>query len=812
MKTNNFRKNVITTLLLTGIFLLLFSFSTYAQSSEVTLSGKVTEKGEKTPLDFVNISLYEENGEKFISGTITDEKGRFELEKTAPGKYRIEISFMGYESLNKEIFVGRQSEFLDLGNFELQESSESLEEVLITTKRDEVNHQMDKKTFSMDQQITQSGGSLLQSMRSLPGISVQDEKVRLRGSDQVIILIDGKQTAITGIGGQDGLESIPASNVEKIEIINNPSAKYESSGSAGIINIITKKEKNLGWNGKAGISFGLGALWERKANYPGVRSQYKMTPKTNPSFSLNYKSEKVNVFLQADDYYTQILSNNDFSERRYEDGKVIKQQMMRNKNTNYFNTKAGVDWYMDEQNTFTFIGAFTKKTKTNEGDQIFYNGDLTEHRRTWKMYEDDHKTLAMFTVNYEHKFDQPGHLLQADFDYSFVRRDKDYDFKNILPESSGTDAFDWVADEHIYDFSLDYEHPMKNGMLEAGAKFLYRDIPSDMKFIPGENSVIDEYAGGWANYKEYVPAVYTNYNFETEKWEAELGLRLEYVKIDYEVNPDHPTYESDGFNYIEPFLNTRLSYKLSNNHHISVFYNRRVDRPSEKNLRIFPKYDDAEIIKVGNPALRPQFTHSFELGYKTTWRKGYLYGALFHKIQNHTLTRISTSEPDSDLIYDVFQNAGKSYRSGVEIILSQEVSDWYDFNLNTTFYNHKINAFSVENKYPIPQTFSADKKTSFAGDVKLNNQFHLGNGIELQLSGLYISPDIVAQGKEGHRFSLDVGAKKSIQKGKGELFFNGTDILNTLVAKRSVDGDGFNFTTREYGETQVFRIGYSYSF
>jgi outer membrane cobalamin receptor len=193
---------------------------------------------------------------------------------------------------------------------------------------------LDKKSFSVAQVVSQAGGSVLQVMSSLPGVTTtQEGKIQLRGSDKVAVLIDGKQTALTGFDGQKGLDNIPASAIERIEIINNPSAKYDAAGNAGIINIIFKKAKQEGFNGKAGISTGLGALWQKRANLPGIRPQYQRTPKINPSLSLNYRKNSLNTFLQADWLYTETLNRNEFTERYYDNGEVVRQQVKRNRNT-----------------------------------------------------------------------------------------------------------------------------------------------------------------------------------------------------------------------------------------------------------------------------------------------------------------------------------------------------------------------------------------------------------------------------------------------------------------------------------------------
>jgi len=793
-------------------FIILSISKTYGQNKTINVSGTIKDKTAKTALPYVNVILKTAKDTVFVTGTVSNEEGRFTLSNIKPNDYFLEVSYIGYTTKRQTLFVGTLSEFLEVPPIELEESTKTLTEVTVTAKQDEISGKMDKKTFSVADNISQSGGSVLQTMQNLPGVTVQDSKVQLRGNDKVTILIDGKQTALTGFGNQTGLDNIPASSIERIEIINNPSSKYDANGNAGIINIVMKKNKQEGFNGKVGFITGLGALWVRKENLPTIRPQYQFTPKVNPSVSLNYRKGKVNAFFQADNLYKHTLDKNEFVTRTYDDGTIIRQQLKRNRNTNYFTSKAGIDWFINDKNTLTISGLFGSEKIIDRGDQPFFNSDLSERLRLWQFLEDELKTTAMASANYQHKFKQAGHLLNVGFNYTFHREDEQYFYDNYLQTSTGTDAFKLLSDEQVYDFNADYIKPLKYGRIETGVKLRYRNIPANMDFKAGTNSVLDTNAGGWATYKEIIPALYGNYVFENAKWEAELGLRIEYVKIDYEVNPNHNTYKSDGYDYTQPFPNFRLAYKINDRNKLSLFYNRRVDRPNEVDIRIFPKYDDAEIIKVGNPALRPQFTNSFELGYKTSWKSGYFYSAYYYRFANATITRISTIVPNSNLIYAIFQNAGKSNNTGLEVVLNQEVAKWYSFNINANAYYNQIDAFTVENLYPVPHIFSADKQTIFSGNVKLNNNFHLPKNFDFQVTAVYLAPDIIPQGKIGQRFSLDLGLKKSIQKGKGELFFNANDLLNTMVIKKDIQGNGFRYTSSDYYETQVIRLGYSYKF
>ncbi|MCA0428237.1 MAG: TonB-dependent receptor family protein [Bacteroidetes bacterium] len=794
------------------ILVTLLITTAFCQNKGVTISGLVIDKANKSALSYVNVVLKTEKDSAFVTGTVSNEEGRFTLSNVKPNNYYFEISFIGYVTKRQSIYVGSLSDFLDISTIDLEEERKKLTEVVVVAKRDEVDGKMDKKTFKVEDNISQSGGSVLQAMQNLPGVTVQDGKVQLRGNDKVTVLIEGKQTALTGFGSQSGLDNIPSSAIEKIEIINNPSSKHDANGNAGIINIVMRKNKQEGFNGKVSFTTGLGSLWVRQENLPTIRPQYQFTPKINPSLSLNYRKNKINLFFQTDNLYTQTLNKNEFVTRTYDDGAIINQQLKRNRNTNFFTSKAGVDWSLNQNNTLTISTLFGSEKIIDRGDQPFFNADNTVRRRLWQFLEDELKTTVMATAGYQHKFKQAGHLLNIGLNYTFHREDEKYFYDNYLPTKFGTDAFKLLSDEQVYDFNLDYIKPLNYGRIETGIKLRNRNIPTNMQFIPGLNSVLDTNAGGWAIYKELVPAIYGNFIFENKNWEAELGLRIEYVKIQYDVNPNHNTYKSDGYYYAQPFPNARFGYKINDRNKISIFYNRRVDRPNEVDIRIFPKYDDAEIIKVGNPALRPQFTNSLELGYKTGWDKGYLYFAIYHRFADGTITRISSISSNSNLIYAIFQNAGKSYNTGLEVVLTQEVVKWYSFNLNFNGYHNQINAFSVENKYPVPNTFSADKQEIISGSIKLNNTFHLPKNFDAQLTAIYLAPDIMPQGKIAQRFSLDLGIKKSLQKGKGELFLNAIDILNTMIISKEIQGQGFKYISTDYYETQVIRLGYHYKF
>ncbi len=785
---------------------------TIAQTN-ITISGMVRNAKDKSALAYASLLLKKPDS-SFVSGTISSEDGRFSFTGIKPGNYLLETALSQFIPQRQTITVGQLSAFLDMGIIELQEDSSAVTNVTVrsTVQRDGITAKMDKKVFSISNNTTQTGGSVLQAMQNLPGVTVQDGKIQLRGNDKVAVLIDGRQNAVTGYGSQSGLDNIPASAIERIEIINNPSAAYDANGNAGIINIIYKKGQRQGFNGKIGFTSGLGALWERRANLPGIRPQFSSSPKINPSISLNYRKNKLNTFLQADWLYTRTLNRNEFAERSYTDGKVIEQQVKRNRTTTFTTVKTGIDWNPDANNSFTVSAYFNREKIIDKGDIPYFNKNTSQRLRLWQFLEDEVKYTVTATALYRHSFPQPGHLLNIGYTYTFHREDEKYFFTNIMPSYTGQDAFKLLSDEHVSDLTIDYVKPLKHGRLETGIKFRYRSIPTDMLFFPGLNSPIDLGAGGWATYRETIPAAYGNYVYENKRWELEAGLRFEYVRVDYKVNPNHNTYTSDGYDYAQPFPNLRLAWKMNDRNKITLFYNRRVDRPNEVDIRIFPKYDEPELLKVGNPTLRPQFSQTVEAGYTHKWKTGNVYASGYHRSTDATITRIATIVPGNTLIYNIFQNTSRSEATGTEFVYQQELSSKISFNTSATIYRNTIHAFTIQNKYPVPTTYSMERESIISGNIKLNTSFRLPGKFDIQTSTIWLAPDLIPQGRIESRFSIDMGLRKQIQKGSGELFLNGTDIFNTLRTSKTIKGNGFILRSTDYLETQVFRLGYSYKF
>lgn len=782
-----------------------------ATSPGVSISGRVVDSTSRAPLGYVTVQLLKARDSAFVTGRLTDSTGAFVFAGVARGSYLLMVRTIGYSPASQRVLAGELSSFLDVGTIAMTRNVQTLSGVVVSGAADGVSDAMDRRTITVADNVSQVGGSVLQAMSTVPGFTVsQDGKVLLRGSDKVVVLIDGKQTALTGFGSQVGLENLPASALERIEIINNPSARFDANASAGVINLVFRKEERRGLTGRVGLVGGAGALWEKRENLPTIRPQYRVTPKLNPSLSLNYRSGGTNSFLRADWLHSPTLNKNEFATRRYDDGTVIVQQVKRNRNTDYATLNLGVDHAFASRNTLRVSGLFNQETIIDRGDNPYFDESLQNRQRLWQFLEDEVKYTAGGTAALEHRFPQAGHTLTTTAIYSFHREDEKYFFTNTLPSFVGEDAFALLSDEYVVDLNVDYVRPLRSGRVEGGFKGRYRSIPVDMRFFPGVNSPIDSGAGGWAKYRERIPALYANYVFESPRIELEGGLRIEDTRVNYDVNPDHNTYESDGYRYLQPFPNLRVALKLDEAHRISFFANRRVDRPNEVDIRIFPKYDEPELIKVGNPALQPQYSTAFELGYKITWADGSVYASGFHRIVAGTITRIATQVPGSPILYNVFQNAGRSWSTGAEIVWQYSVSPTVQLGANASVFRRVVDAFSVVNQYPQPVAFNAPREQATSGNVKATLSMLLPAAWQLQAAGAYLAPDVFPQGRIGSRSALDLGLKKGLRR--GEIVINATDVLNTNQAERTIRGTDFRMVSRDYLETQVVRVGYTFSF
>jgi len=798
------------------LLVVLFVSQLSAQDINI-VSGRVTDEATGEDLPYASISVHTPE-DALVGGAISDEEGRFYVRGLEKGSYKVTVSFLGYTSREVPLLIGELNRIFDLGRIELEAKPETLDEVTITARAEVVSANLDRQTFRMDENLVQAGGSVLDVLKSLPGITVDQEgRVILRGSDKVAILIDEKQSSLTGFGNQKGLDNIPVSNIESIEIIHNPSVRYDAAGMAGIININYRKEEETGFHGDLGMAYGLGTMVIRKADLPTELGSYRWNSKYIPSMNLNYRLPKVNFFLLSELLLQDDLPNNEHTTRFYDDGRRTASQVPENRDQYHIILNGGMDWYLDEKNQLTFSSIFDYEFHIDTAQVPFIEMDSWSRYRYWNWSESEITGYMNFNLDFQHKFDEPGHELKARAFYTRGWEDETYNLNDSSALREASEQTHIIATEHTANLSADYVKPLSSGRFETGMKMQLRRIPVSYIVERSLPSVIYQGLGEWSDWGEDIYSGYLNYVFESTSFNIEAGLRAEQTFVFYEIAPENTYYEKkkDSYSYFELFPSTRLSYKFNEKNSFSVFYNRRVDRPGEPELRIFPKYDDPELLKVGNPYLRPQFTQTFEVAYRNKWERGSLFFATYYRLIDDPYSRvysIDTSNTLYNIVNKIYQNTGSGSNTGFEVIFSQDIADLWKISISLNAYRNVIDPYTGTLLFPIDREFIIERTEDNTWDMKFNNQLRLPAGIQLQINYVYYAPKNIAQGRQLARSSLDLGVKKSFFKERGELNLSFSDILNRFGVRQEIEGEGFRAVYENFYETQVVQLGFRYKF
>ena len=797
------------------LFLLLMATIHAMGQGDATISGLVLDQTTKSPLAYATITLnYKQDG-KLLTGTVTSEDGRFSITGLPQGEFIVTVSFIGYKEYKTEILVGRLNKNFDLGRIEMVPDIAALDEVVVSAAKNLVNITPEKRTFDIAGNISQAGGSVLDVMRNLPGITVDQEgKVELRGSDKVTVLIDGKQSSLTGYGNQKGLNNIPASNIERIEIINNPSAKYDASGLAGIINIIYKKETRKGLTGDIGFTYGLGMLSKRRDDVPSLLGSYSLNPKYIPSLNLNYRKGRVNIFFQSEVLNQQRLPNNEFTTRYYENGDVTLSQVPENRKQTQYIIKGGVDLILNDRNIMTFSSVYDYESHHDTAQVPYLSLPTMTRYRYWNWLEYEITGFMNYSLAWKHKFAEPGHELNTSVQYTKGWEDEAYHLNDSSSVRISNDYTHILATEHTSNLMVDYIKPLKRGRVETGIKVQGRRIPVTYAIEHGLQSIIYPGLGEWSDWGEDIFAGYFNWVRESKKFDIEAGLRAEQTNVFYDLSPENIYYsQNDSYSYFNLYPNIRISYKINSNNSLSGYINKRVDRPGEPELRVFPKYDDPELLKVGNPYLRPQFTNTAELAYKLRWNSGSVSLSGYYRSIKDPFTRIYSIDTTNnlyDIVNKIYHNVGSATNKGLELIFNQDITKFWKFTFSTNLYNNIIKAYQDTLLFPYKRLFSIDKTSDNSSDIKLINQLNFAKGTQVQLSILYYTPKNIPQGRQYARSSVDAGIKQKLLKGRGDLSISFTDIFNDFGIKQKINGDGFSVIYENYYETQIVSIGFKY--
>ncbi len=798
---------------LTPLLACLPLLSWAAAEGTATLSGRVLAAAGDSPIADGYVSLHTTSGDVAVSASATDAEGRFTLRALPVGQYRLTVTGSGLERQTLAILIGDKNNIYTVGDVRLE--TQTLEEVQVSGERQISS--IERRVYALENNVAQSTGSILDAMKSLPGVTVDSEgKVLLRGSDRVTILIDGKPSGITGFGDQRGLDSISATNAASIEVINNPSARYDAAGMAGVINITYKKETTYGWTGDFSTAVAVGQLTRSKADLPTDLGSFTHNPKFTPSLNLNYNDDNKRAFFQMEYQWQRDLPNNEFHTRRYDDGRVILSQVPENRKQYHYIVKAGLDWTPSSGNPFSVAAIHDFESHMDRAQVPFIDAATGQRNRFWFWREEEDTGFTNISVNQKWLFAEQGHSLNLRLEYTRGLEDESYFLNEVSTVRTGTDFTHIVADENTLPLSLDYVRPLRFGRLETGVKYQRRWIPVTYDVTRGVGSVIYPGLGDYSDWDEGIYSGYVNIVRESERLDIEAGLRVEHAEVAYTIPPENIYYPgSDSYNYSELYPSIKLTWPVGDGDKMIAAYNRRVDRPGEPQLRIFAKYDDPELLKVGNPYLRPQFTDVFELGYQHGWSAGSVSLSAYHRQIDDAFIRIfaiDNTNPSYAILNKIFHNVGKSQQTGLELIATQDIGSRWDLSGSLNGYQNKVDAYRSLLYFPTtrPLDIAASKSTTW--DIKLNSQWRLAGDTLLQASYVRYAARNVTQGRELPRSALDLAVKRPIFGNRGEISASFTDVFNTFGFRHEAEGNGFVALYENLFETQVLSVAMKYRF
>lgn len=771
-----------------------------------TISGRVLDERNGAPLPLTTVVIRRAESGDTISGTLARDDGRFVVRGLPPGRYVVHMSFAGFFPEAREVLVSGINPSYDLGETRLSRVGE-LDGITVTLDAVRTAAR-EAQVFRLDEGAAQSTGSVLDALRSLPGVTVDaDGRVSLRGSDQVSVLVDGRQSSLAGIGSQRGLDNIAAANIEAIEIIYNPSASFDAAGMAGIINIIYEQERSLGLSADLGLSLGMGQFTKRRTDLPTQLGSFSTNEKILPSVSLTYNAERVRTFAQAELLTQDDLPNNEFTTRYYDDGRVIESQVPENREQTHYIARVGADIVAGDGNTLTVSGVYDVENHTDRAQVPFILRSTGQRERYWFWTEHEETGFANATLNWKHDFPTPGHELDVNLQYTRGWEDESYFLNEESSVRVGTDMTHLEAVENTLPLSIDYTRPLASGRIELGGKLQTRWLPITYAVERGVQSVIYDGLGDESDWEEDLFAAYANLVWVRPAYTLEAGLRAEQTDVSYGIPEDNIYYpSSDTYGYFELFPNVKATYALGSRYRLVATYNRRIDRPGEPELRIFPKYDDPELLKVGNPYLRPQLAHVYELGLGRSWDGGSVTASSYHRDISDAFQRvfaIDSSNPSYDIVNRIYENVGRSTQTGVQVLVDQEITEWWRVSGSVNWVAIRIDEFQTTLLFPTPRSLALEGSQDDTWDCNVSNLLRLPAGAEARVGYLYYAARNVPQGRQRARSSLDFAATWPVVDDRAEIAFTFTDVLNDFAVRTDVDGQGFTALYENYLETQV---------
>lgn len=789
-------KNIYYTII-TCLFSLFTIFSASAQIETGKLSGKVFDE-KQTSLSYASVSLLKAKDSTLIKGSITEDNGTYSFNDLSDGQYLIAINMIGYAKVFKGPYaITTANKIHKIENVTLLPTAKQLNNVSVVARKPLVERQVDKTVLNIENSVLAAGNTALEILQKAPGVSVdKDGNISLRGKKGVLVMIDGKPTYMSSEQLANMLRTTEGNAIQTIELITNPSAKYDAAGNSGIINIKLKKNRNYGTNGSVNAGGGYGRYY-----------------KASSGISLNHREKKFNVFGEFN--YSKgkqfhdldiMRVNNTTTDQTYFNQTSAATGPRRN-----LNYKAGFDYFLDDKNTIGIaVNGYDGKGSNNADVLTLIGSSPTKTDSSVVAYNPTRFTYTgtTYNLNYKGTIDTAGQEISADIDYSRYGNTQDNQYNNNYLNAQGVPykapyIFRNASPSNISVFAVkvDYSYPFSKEMkLDAGLKSSAVSTDNNAIF---ENFLNDS----WQNdvlrsnqfkYDENINAAYLNLKREFKGITVQMGLRGEQTNSKGNSITDQKVSDRHYFNL---FPSVFVNKVLSKNHEIGLNYSRRIDRPDYESLNPFISFVDLYTYSIGNPFLNPQFTNSFEFSYAY---KKTINATLGYSQTSDAITRVLLSDTVKKTLFISGQNLARKRAYNLNINSPLTIIKWWTTNNNlTVFYNE----FSTPNLLGVPY-----KSGKLAFNFNTNQTITINPTTNFELSGFYQSPIVEGTLALKPQYGIDLGASKSFLSKKLNIKLAANDVFYLQKWRITSALPGQNYSVNEKGESRVFRLTCTYRF
>jgi outer membrane receptor protein involved in Fe transport len=792
----------ITKLLTTLLFLSPFQH-TMAQSEKGSINGQVIDSNLGEPLAYVNVIIKTISG-KFISGEYTNEEGYFEIENINENTFILSVQYIGYTTLEKKVVIKKDAKNTDLGILNLEQNNTTLDEITIIAETSSIQQKADRKVITIGKDLATSG-TASELMVGIPSVNVdvQTGDISLRGNSNVQIMVDGK---LSNIPTAQLLKQIPSTAIKSIELITNPSAKYNPEGMSGLINIVLYKNTMLGFNGS--ISTGI---------------SHEKSTKTNNSLISNYRNGKINIFANYSNNISKNI-NNGIIQRPANNSEQLFEFTDKSKNNL---VKFGLDYYINDNQTISVFTNQNKSVLENSGvtNAIYTNNALFNQIQLWTNDGDD--STSQYNLDYKINFNDDGHNLELEIDHNNYSGSSVANF--LFPVGATTDYIDFnKTNRKRTTLNIDYANSVsKNSKIELGLQaniFKSLILYESTGFSFNSAGVTAATPNINFDYIRDIYSIYGNYNTNINKWSYQLGLRVENVDViatAFQTNATNTNSKNTFTNsYFELYPSAYITYKLSEKSAFQLNYSRRVDRPGIGQINPIKEWSTPLVSSYGNSNLIPQFTNSLEFNYTRGLENGSVtFGTFFRRISNeiNRALFIDRSDVNSGRLIFTHDNFDNSTAYGVELSSSYKPYNWWRLNGSFDLYSQILKGIAEKLSAPletatindiITETNSVD---NIAWNFRLYNNFKINEKITFTAFGFYQGRNSNLQYDVKPMFYVNIGSRISFAKGKGSVSLNYNDIFNTMKfrfkgTKPYVQEGEFNW------ESNTVYLGINYRF